>query len=548
MPTLLRQQALLLCGGQINHANLPIGTNRSNAMIPVNGKPVIGWILDQLLERGLTEVTVVLRVENTRLRDFVEWAYRGRLQVHFAFVDQGGTILHSLISGLNAIESTDRLHLILGDTLVRDVDVFSDEDYVYTGPYDVPENWCVVNTEGGLVADYFDKKAEVPDGLQALVGYYHFTDFADLKTIAISAVKENRRELSAVLSAYGERHPIRAREVRDWLDFGHINHFLEAKRKLLQTRFFNSLTIDSTRGTIEKRSEKNDKLFDELNWYHQLPASLQVLAPRILEESDTEEGKVRIVQEYYGYPNLAELFVFGDLDEEIWHTTLHALFRVADMFRAAKGPVAAEHVVAMYGDKTWQRLDTLRQNDDWAKLLEQDALTINGAVYKNVSSLRPEIEEQIQRLAANAQGAVLHGDYCFSNILYDVTSQIVRVIDPRGSFGVPGIYGDHRYDLAKLRHSICGKYDFLIAGLFVLAEKGSSEFDYTIFSNDTSERLGQYFDQELVAYGADLFEIRFIEALLFISMVPYHDGHPERQKVMYLQGVKFLNESLLLKG
>jgi NDP-sugar pyrophosphorylase family protein len=63
--------ALILCGGDINFSDLPIVTNRSNAMIPVNGRPVIGWILEDLLQKGFSEVVLVLRFDNTRLFNYV---------------------------------------------------------------------------------------------------------------------------------------------------------------------------------------------------------------------------------------------------------------------------------------------------------------------------------------------------------------------------------------------------------------------------------------------------------------------------------------------
>ena len=44
---------IILCGGEINYSDLPISTNQTNAMIPVNGKPVIGWIIDDLIEKDL---------------------------------------------------------------------------------------------------------------------------------------------------------------------------------------------------------------------------------------------------------------------------------------------------------------------------------------------------------------------------------------------------------------------------------------------------------------------------------------------------------------
>src|SRR5688572_7461129 len=66
------ETTIILCGGQINFTNLPVGSNLSNAMIPVNGKPVIGWILDDLLSKGFDAVVIVLRESNHRLAEFIQ--------------------------------------------------------------------------------------------------------------------------------------------------------------------------------------------------------------------------------------------------------------------------------------------------------------------------------------------------------------------------------------------------------------------------------------------------------------------------------------------
>src|SRR5699024_6250012 len=59
---------------------------------------------------------------------------------------------------------------------------------------------------------------------------------------------------------------------------------------------------------------------------------------------------------------------------------------------------------------------------------------------------------------------VFHGDFCFSNILYDSRGDRIKVLDPRGVSGSnESIYGDLRYDIAKLSHSVIGMYDHIIA-------------------------------------------------------------------------------------
>lgn len=63
---------------------------------------------------------------------------------------------------------------------------------------------------------------------------------------------------------------------------------------------------------------------------------------------------------------------------------------------------------------------------------------------------------------------IIHGDLCFANIMVDNTFSFIKVIDPRGKFGDFDIYGDYRYELAKLFHSVDGKYDFIIKDLFTI--------------------------------------------------------------------------------
>jgi len=127
------ESTIILCGGPLNHSNLPIGTNQSNAMVPINGKPVIGWILDELLFKGIRHATVVLREQNTRLRAFIERAYANRMDIHVAPLSEEGTIIQSIRAGLARTASgAGVVRVILGDTLIRD-SFADDRDFVYTG-------------------------------------------------------------------------------------------------------------------------------------------------------------------------------------------------------------------------------------------------------------------------------------------------------------------------------------------------------------------------------------------------------------------------------
>ena len=83
---------------------------------------------------------------------------------------------------------------------------------------------------------------------------------------------------------------------------------------------------------------------------------------------------------------------------------------------------------------------------------------------------------------------IIHGDLCFANIMVDTNLSFIKVIDPRGKFGTYDIYGDFRYELAKLFHSVDGKYDFIIKDLFdVNFDYKRARIDYCI--QDQKKRL-----------------------------------------------------------
>ena len=128
----------------------------------------------------------------------------------------------------------------------------------------------------------------------------------------------------------------------------------------------------------------------------------------------------------------------------------------------------------MYLGKTRKRLESMSAPDELLALVRHAGpVTINGREVPNIPALWDRLETEVDRLAENVQGCVVHGDLCLSNILYDLRSRICKLLDPRGSFGAAGIYGDPRYDVAKLYHSIYGLYDFITNDLFHVSIDGT---------------------------------------------------------------------------
>ena len=98
----------------------------------------------------------------------------------------------------------------------------------------------------------------------------------------------------------------------------------------------------------------------------------------------------------------------------------------------------------------------------------------------------------------------------------------MKLIDPRARFGKKGIYGDLKYDLSKLRHSLVGNYDFIVNGFYSLKQHGNNQFELNILENEYNSTLKYYFDEKIKSLNIDPKQICFLEALLFYTMIPLH--------------------------
>ena len=170
----------------------------------------------------------------------------------------------------------------------------------------------------------------------------------------------------------------------------------------------------------------------------------------------------------------------------------------------------------------------------------QSFLRLNTSlkVLKGGDGGRDDIKKHIETtLLKNLPLSVIHGDLCFSNILYSDQGKIVRLIDPRGAFGEVGIFGDPLYDVAKLRHSYQGAYEYIINDAFTVTHKDKE----IIFSLSNNNLVDIQLEFERFPRFTSL-ESKLIEGLIFIGMCSRHYDGPQRQIVMYATGLNILNK------
>jgi aminoglycoside phosphotransferase len=202
----------------------------------------------------------------------------------------------------------------------------------------------------------------------------------------------------------------------------------------------------------------------------------------------------------------------------------------------------SEALEEMYVSKTRRRLEQLQDNPAFAEIFESDSLVVNENEVPSVNSVLAQLPFLVREnnLLGQESMSVIHGDLCLPNILYDPRNEILKLIDPRGAFGKFTIYGDHRYDLAKLRHSFVGHYEHLINDMYSASwSVTDNEISYEIQVSEEQDQRAVRFDSILQKRAhTQLREVKLIEALLFLSMVSLHSDSHERQLCMLAQGLE----------
>ena len=531
-------RGLIMTAAPVGASVSPLFGPVPSALVPLNGRPVLLTIAQELAACGVRDLTLVVGHQAERVREVCARFLSADWTLHFIELPPGLSAGQALTRALESFEPQDEVLLNLGDTLVPGL-----AETLARAPVDrllvlsaTPEpdehRWCGLQlAEGGTVQGWHN--ACCADGRTPVAaGVYR------LPARAAGTVLPNApgTEISDVLQAcLGPGQTALAWPVARWYDVGHLECYQVARKRLLESRSFNALQFDDFLGTVTKRSVHWRKLGDEARWALQLPAALQALAPRVTEFVEAGPD-TRLTLEYYGYPTAAELWLYGAFPASVLTGLARRLLQVLDRFAGEQRPVPPEDFDLMYRVKTEQRVaDAMRGNPVLARLLSAPALRLNGRWQPGWPALWQALRPRLADLWRPEDCTLIHGDLCLSNVLYDVGGGIVRLIDARGRWGSedsPIGAGDLKYDLAKLRHSLCGGYDFIVNDLFDLrlGEDGTT-LDWQLARQPQHRAVAAQFDA-LLAPRHDLQEVRLIEALLFISMLPLHADRPRRQLAM----------------
>ncbi|MBO6147956.1 MAG: NTP transferase domain-containing protein [Lachnospiraceae bacterium] len=297
-------------------------------------------------------------------------------------------------------------------------------------------------------------------------------------------------------------------------EFGLLEEY--EKLATVKTRPFNRITIDGDVLTKEPVDEQGCELaIRESAWYGKARNLNITGMPEIYNTAPLQ-------MEYIKGRNIYECSLEYSEKRRILEKLVDTLKGLHD---SSQIPSDAFSMKEAYFSKTMRRLSEIEYLVPFAR---EEHIVVNGCECRNVFWHRDELEQALDGLRCDCF-SFIHGDCTFSNLmLRDDGSPIL--IDPRGYFGFTELYGDERYDWAKLYYSIVGNYDRFNLKKFSLDIGGHSvvngemikdlapgEVRLAIESNGWEDMEGDFFKLT----GCDEHEIKLLHAVIWLSLTTY---------------------------
>ena len=135
---------ILLFGGETKNENMPVGFYSSLALLPLRGKPVIWWQLDNLKKQNVDSFIIVVCKENKKLIDYINNILKESFKIKLVLINKNKNILSSLKYGLMKADLSKPTRVVLGDTFITN-SISNEQDILFTSKeFSTSENWCLV--------------------------------------------------------------------------------------------------------------------------------------------------------------------------------------------------------------------------------------------------------------------------------------------------------------------------------------------------------------------------------------------------------------------
>ena len=218
----------------------PLTNTQPKPLIPIAGKPILSFIIDELISQGANEFIFVIGYLGDKITKFIETTYPD-IQAEFVVQKDRKGLGHAIATCTELIKGQDLL-IVLGDTLAD----FSLTDFI-TGKrnfiglkkVDKPALFGVAEVNEHYHIQSVEEKPNLPISNHAIVGVYYFYNTNELvehlpQYVESQMDSEDEIHFTGFLQYSLEQgNSYYAYMIENWLDCGKKTALLDANERLL---------------------------------------------------------------------------------------------------------------------------------------------------------------------------------------------------------------------------------------------------------------------------------------------------------------------------
>lgn len=213
------------------------------ALIPIAGKPILAFIIDEMIEAGVKDYIFIIGYLGDKIRDFVTNRYPN---INATFVDQPTRegIGHAIWHARDCVKNNEPVFIALGDSVfdlnMKEI-VAAPTSLLCVKKVDDPRTFGVVEMDekGGLINRLIEKP-QIPKSNLALVGLYKINESDALfealdYNMKNKVVTRGEIQLTDALMRMIEKGVVfKGYKVNNWFDCGRKDTLLETNSILLK--------------------------------------------------------------------------------------------------------------------------------------------------------------------------------------------------------------------------------------------------------------------------------------------------------------------------
>jgi len=227
-------------------------------LIPVAGKPILGFIIDRMVKAGFSEFVFVIGYLGEKIESFVREAYPG-LQCHFVVQTKREGLGHAISLTRPLVQENEEIYIVLGDTIFEadmEAVMAMPESVLCLKRVDDPREFGVAEVDGDMHITRVIEKPSIPKSNLALVGIYKIRESGALFR-ALSQIMEHGYKTQgeyhltdALMLMINDGIRFRGFKVSNWYDCGKKEILLETNAILLKKLHPNGQHNPAYPGTI----------------------------------------------------------------------------------------------------------------------------------------------------------------------------------------------------------------------------------------------------------------------------------------------------------